>query len=287
MGDDHPERIPPITVVALKRNTSASAPPLKPVDNICRDYVRRQVAQSPAVWLTAPSNVEGILEPLAAAGYDVEPTRKLIEDEIQARVRREAGLLTRSVERAEKPELEITDDGLAEALRLAGWELRWNARARRVEARHGEDDWQSCDGLQRSLLLNACSKVAVMRRPSSVHGEPWRIASRNLQQELLEVVAARKRGRRRGDCGVRRGGGVGAERVERRRLHARRGAHSCRRSPKVRVGGSGASTRVRRREAGADRCGLEAQVGPDRRRAREAVERVRPAVEEGRGDVMR
>ena len=88
-------------------------------------------------------------------------------------------------------ELEITDDGLSEALRLAGWQLRWNARARRVEARHGEDDWQSCEGLQRSLLLNACSRVATMRRPSSVHAEPWRIASRNLQQELLEVVAAR------------------------------------------------------------------------------------------------
>ena len=44
------------------------------------------------------------------------------------------------------PVLPITADGLAEALRLAGWSVRWNTTARHVEARRG---WRLAGGVRR------------------------------------------------------------------------------------------------------------------------------------------
>ena len=88
-----------------------------------------------------------------------------------------------------RPELPITDDGLARALELAGWEVRWNVTARHVEARTGGGEWQECAGLSRDLLMEACAGVAVLRR--AYKSVPWRINSPRLEDRLLRVVASR------------------------------------------------------------------------------------------------
>ena len=91
---------------------------------------------------------------------------------------------------AGRPVLSLTDDGLAEALRLAGWRVRWNPQARHVEAaREGGEDWTEAAGLTRDIFMNDCSKVAMMRR--GARDEPWRTNSRGLEDRLLAVVAAR------------------------------------------------------------------------------------------------
>ena len=123
----------------------------------------------------------------AILGFD--RVREIIDQEYE-RVRRAAEdriASASAVEASAKPELEADDDGLAEAVRLAGWAVRWNVTARRVEARKGEQ-WQDCAGLVRHQMMNDCSRVAVIRR--SWKPEPWRIPVR-LEDRLLAVVAAR------------------------------------------------------------------------------------------------
>ena len=110
---------------------------------------------------------------------EYEKVRRAAEDRIASSSASEASA---------KPELEADDDGLAEAVRLAGWAVRWNVTARRVEARKGEGgEWQDCAGLVRHQMLNDCSRVAVIRR--SWKPEPWRIPSVRLEDRLLEMAS--------------------------------------------------------------------------------------------------
>ena len=87
-----------------------------------------------------------------------------------------------------KPLLPVDAGGLQTALELARWALRWNVRARAVEARSPGRDWSRCEGLTFSQLWVACSRVAVMRRGSQ--DEPWWVSSITKAKTLLEVVAA-------------------------------------------------------------------------------------------------
>ena len=87
------------------------------------------------------------------------------------------------------PELPLTRAGLAKALELAGWRVRWNPVARHVEAqRVGGVDWEEAAGLLRHRMMVDTSEAATMRR--GAHLEPWRIASARLEDRLLAVVAS-------------------------------------------------------------------------------------------------
>ena len=119
--------------------------------------------------------------------------REIITEEYEAvRASTTARIAARSLLAATTcPVLPITADGLAEALRLAGWSVRWNTTARHVEARRGEDgDWLEASGVHLHQMMDACSRDAKMQRGANAP-EPWRIASSRLEERLLVVVAAR------------------------------------------------------------------------------------------------
>ena len=148
--------------------------------------LREQIASFARSQIGEASVIDDFLQSYGSS-LGFSRVRQIVTEEYEA-VRQSAAARLASGARTARPELEIDDDGMAEALRLAGWEVRWNVTARRVEARHG-DDWHECTGLVRDQMMTDASKVAVMRRGWRV--EPWRIPSVRLEDRLLAVVAAR------------------------------------------------------------------------------------------------
>lgn len=91
----------------------------------------------------------------------------------------------------EPPELEETDDGLAEALQRAGWELRWNTRGHRAEARRiGSEEWLYASDDVIDDVMNDASKVAIVRRGHVL--EPFGIRGVRKERRLWGVVARRR-----------------------------------------------------------------------------------------------
>ena len=94
--------------------------------------------------------------------------------------------------RAERPEVPITPDGLAEVLDRAGWSLAWDTTAHRVVARQGDEgDWLDADGLTRDQMLEDVAGAAILPRRAVGDAQPWRVRGARLEDRLLRVVAAR------------------------------------------------------------------------------------------------
>ena len=151
-----------------------------------RDHVRHVANQG----MLTPSACTLLEDDLIAAGMPAREARDLLLTEREAAVARaQARIESRA---SVLPELDTDDDGLARALALAGWSLRWNRRGLVVEARRTGSDgpWTRCDGNMLDMVLNDCSKHAVMRR--GMYQEPWRIVSGRQEKRLVVCVAMRR-----------------------------------------------------------------------------------------------
>ncbi len=91
------------------------------------------------------------------------------------------------------PVFPVSPDGLAAALAVAGWRLRFNTTCETVECcgPDGHDEWAECSGVRRALMFEEIAKVA---RRESMGGSagtlPWRVGHR-LEERLLLCVAAK------------------------------------------------------------------------------------------------
>ena len=89
---------------------------------------------------------------------------------------------------ATRPEHRTDLDGLRTVVGLTGWEVRWNATARRPEARPAGGEWESCEAgtLTRDRLMTACERAATSR------GEGWQIRGVSRESRLLHVLAGER-----------------------------------------------------------------------------------------------
>ncbi len=88
------------------------------------------------------------------------------------------------------PEYPADADGFAAVLIAARWELRWNTRARRPEARPKGGEWAECDGLVRDRMMTACEAAAVTRSGWRVEG--WQIRGVRRETRLINVLAVER-----------------------------------------------------------------------------------------------
>ena len=149
------------------------------------DNLRKQARQHAAAGTLSPGMIASLVDDAVAVGVLPRQAKKIIQTAKRAAVKAANERL------AAGPLLEPDDDGLAEAVKLAGWAVRWNTIAGRVEALPpGGDTWAPAEGSILDDLLHACSKVARVQRGWRI--EPFHIPSARLEKRVLGVVARRQ-----------------------------------------------------------------------------------------------
>ena len=168
-------------------------PPIQNPTTEAAEFLRQIALGLADAGLLTPSGQASIIDDAIHMGVPASEARRIVAavaagDAAAARARLAGRLGGR--EAPGLPTIPPTDDGFVLVLRRADWSLRWNVRARRVEARHGDEGaWLVVDEVLADDIFTAVSKVALVSRGNQ--SEPWGVRSARMERRLLNVVARR------------------------------------------------------------------------------------------------